>query len=163
MGNLGGARIVLQPVGLYCNLGAGQGWTVLRYSAQPCHDTATVAATRRACWGAGACGRAQGERGACVGGAGGSWAQQALGERARCRREGSAEGAAGSRAAGARGEHGRARSARGRAGWAAGARPGRWAHGLALGCALSALSLFSIRFDSVLFLSRFLDIVREPG
>ena len=49
-----------------------------------------------------------------------------------------------------------------------GARPGRWARGraccgLALGCALDALALFSIRIDSVLFLSRFLDIVREPG
>ena len=42
-------------------------------------------------------------------------------------------------------------------------RSGRWACGLASGCALGALGLFSIRFDSVLFLSRFLDIVREPG
>ena len=31
------------------------------------------------------------------------------------------------------------------------------------GCALSALGLVLARFDSVLFLSRFLDIVREPG
>ena len=48
---------------------------------------------------------------------------------------------------------------------AAGARAGRagWARGLALGCALGALGLFSIHFDSVLFLSRFLDVVREPG
>ena len=38
-----------------------------------------------------------------------------------------------------------------------------WVRGLATGCALGALGLFSIRFDSVLFLSRFLDIVREPG
>ena len=45
----------------------------------------------------------------------------------------------------------------------AGAQPGRWARGLATGCALGALGLFSIRFDLVLFLSRFLDIVREPG
>ena len=37
------------------------------------------------------------------------------------------------------------------------------ARGLAKGCALGAHSLFSIRFDSVLFLSRFLDIIREPG
>ena len=42
-------------------------------------------------------------------------------------------------------------------------RPGRWARGLATGCALSALTLFSIRIDSVLFLSRFLDIVLKPG
>ena len=59
----------------------------------------------------------------------------------------------------------RGRWARGRALGArqAGARrAGRaaWAPGLALGC---ALGLFSIRFDSVLFLSQFLDIVREPG
>ena len=58
---------------------------------------------------------------------------------------------------------GRARRARGRASWAAGARPGRWARGLATGCVLGALGLFSIRFDSVLFLSQFLDIIREPG
>ena len=42
-----------------------------------------------------------------------------------------------------------------------GARPGRAAG--PVGCALGALSLFLARFDSVLFLSRFLDIVREPG
>ena len=39
---------------------------------------------------------------------------------------------------------------------AQGARPGQ-------GCALGALGLFSTWFDSVLFLSQFLDIVREPG
>ena len=44
----------------------------------------------------------------------------------------------------------------------AGTRPGRWARGLATGCALGALGLFSIQFDSALFLSRFLDIIREP-
>ena len=48
-----------------------------------------------------------------------------------------------------------------RAGHARGAR-GRQERGLALGCALGALGLFSIRFDSVSFLSRFLDIIREP-
>ena len=37
-----------------------------------------------------------------------------------------------------------------------------WARGLATGCALGALGLFSIRIDSVLFPNRFLDIVREP-
>ena len=37
---------------------------------------------------------------------------------------------------------------------------GRQARELALGC---ALGLFVIRFDSVFFLSQFLDIVREPG
>ena len=39
---------------------------------------------------------------------------------------------------------------------ARGPRPGQ-------GCALGALGLFSTRFDSVLFLSQFFDIVREPG
>ena len=60
-------------------------------------------------------------------------------------------GRSGRRAGGrARCRRGRARSARGRAGWAAGARPGHaaWTPGLALGCALGALGLFSIRFDS---------------
>ena len=45
---------VLQYTALYCSLGARQGWTVLRYSAQPSHDTATVAATQRAGAGLGA-------------------------------------------------------------------------------------------------------------
>ena len=48
---------------------------------------------------------------------------------------------------------------------APGLGPGRaaWARLLATGCALGALGLFSIRFYSVLFLSRFLDIIREPS
>ena len=58
-------------------------------------------------------------------------------------------------AAGAAGAHG---SRRGR-----GAGRAAWARGLATGCALGEHGLFSIRIDSVLFLSRFLDIVREPG
>ena len=70
-----------------------------------------------------------------------------------------ARGAAGGRRAGGR----RAGRAAGALLGAVGRRPGRWARGLATGCALGALSLFSFRFDSVLFLSRFLDIVREPG
>ena len=46
----------------------------------------------------------------------------------------------------------------------AGARPRRtWVCCWAVGYALGALSLFLTRFDSVLFLSQFLDIVREPG
>ena len=44
---------------------------------------------------------------------------------------------------------------------ALGARPRRAAGPAS--CALGALSLFLTRFDSVLFLSQFLDIVREPG
>ena len=45
-----------------------------------------------------------------------------------------------------------------RAAWARslGARVGQ-------GCALGALGLFLARFDSIFFLSQFLDIVREPG
>ena len=57
---------------------------------------------------------------------------------------------------------------------ALGARHRRWARGTgaghaawaccwAVGCALGALSLFLTRFDSVLFLSQFLDTVHEPG
>ena len=74
--------------------------------------------------------------------------------------------------AGGRQAQGRGRRAGGRGATggkpAAGRRGARraratWARGLATGCALGALGLFSIRFDSVLFLSRFLDIVREPG
>ena len=44
-----------------------------------------------------------------------------------------------------------------------GARYGRWACCWVVGCALGALNLFLTRFDSVLFLSQFLDIVHEPG
>ena len=56
------------------------------------------------------------------------------------------------------GQHGREA---GRSGARQGALPGRAAG--PVGCALGALSLFLVQFDSVLFLSRFLDIVREPG
>ena len=63
------------------------------------------------------------------------------------------------RAAGAAQARGRRRQA-GAAGWAAWACC--WVVGCALG-ALGALSLFLSRFDSVLFLSQFLDIVHEPG
>ena len=51
--------------------------------------------------------------------------------------------------------------ARGAPGTQAWARLGRVAG--PVGCALGALSLFLARFYSVLFMSRFLDIVREPG
>ena len=67
-------------------------------------------------------------------------------------------GRAGSWAAGARGK---ARGARGKA-WQARGRV-RQARGLALGSALGALGLFFTWFDSVIFLSQFLDIVRESG
>ena len=42
-------------------------------------------------------------------------------------------------------------------------RGAAWARCWPMGYALGALSLFLARFDSVLFLSQFLDIVREPG
>ena len=54
----------------------------------------------------------------------------------------------------------RTRGARGARGM--GARRAAWACCWVVGCALGALSLFLTRFDSVLFLSQFLDIVREP-
>ena len=116
-----------------------QGWTVLRYSAQPSHDTA-----RR---------RAAGARL----GAGGRWAQVgagaqaawALGRRPRSRSGTGAQAqATGSKRAG----HGRL-----------GGLGAAWVRCWPTGCALDALSLFLARFDSVLFLSQFLDIVREPG
>ena len=72
---------VLQYTALYCNLGARQGWTVLRYSAQPSHDTAIVEATRHAGAGRWACWvRRQGARGA-------RWERQARHGRAERRRE----------------------------------------------------------------------------
>ena len=82
------------------------------------------------------------------------WALQAAG---RGRGAQLAGGRAEQEAAGVRG----ARQA-GLRRWARGARAA-WARELATGCALGALGLFSIRFDSVLFLSWFLDIIREPG
>ena len=65
--------------------------------------------------------------------------------------------------AGAGALHGQARGARTAAG--AGRGRGAWPERAAgpAGCALGALGLFLTRFDSVLFLSQFLDIVREPG
>ena len=83
---------VLQYTALYCNLGARQGWTVLRYSAQPSHDTTTVAATRHAgagrwaCWAlgmlalggqAGRSGQAAGRAGRALGAGGKAWARRA--------------------------------------------------------------------------------------
>ena len=89
---------------------------------------------------------------------------QASAGRRRQALERAGSGAARRGRAGARGAQAGARadargSQQGRAGrtaWALGSRAGQ-------GCALGALSLFSTRFDSVLFLSRFLDVVREPG
>ena len=103
---------------------------------------------RRAGWGAGL-------------GAGGRWAQAGAGRATRKGRA-QARGALGARALGgmgARGAAGHAGRSRAR-GAQQGARPGCAAR--PVGCALGALSLFLARFDSVLFLSRFLDIVREP-
>ena len=68
--------------------------------------------------------------------------------------------AAGVRVAGARTAGSGARGARSvRSRGAAGARPGRWARGLALGSALGALGPFSIRFDSFFFLSHQMNTV----
>ena len=92
----------------------------------------------------------------------GAWsAGGRAGVRSRLRQ---ARGAGGGRRMGRAAGEAQARGARqagaGRAGCA---RPGRWARGLATGCALGALGLFSVRFDSVFFLSQFLDVVRELG
>ena len=121
-----------------------------------------------------------GPRGACSRRAGGRWARLlgaqaagragrwALGNRAQGagragrhdRQQGARRAQAGvrgrvskhgaGRASGRRaGARGKVRQASGRG--TAGARRGRWARGLALGCALDALGLFSIRFDSFFF------------
>ena len=45
----------------------------------------------------------------------------------------------------------------------AGAVLAAWSCCWAMGCALGALGLFLARFDSVLFLSQFFDIVLETG
>ena len=117
--------------------------------------------TARALTGARA--RADGQAG-MVRAAGERWVGAQARQGAAEARQGATEarqGATGARqgAAGARGARGLG---------ARGPRPGRaglatWARGLAAGCALGALGLFLIRFDSVFFLSQFLDIVREPG
>ena len=82
--------------------------------------------------------------------------------------EGGRQGREGAGRARARGAGGRRAAGRGSAEQALqvrdlGAGRAAWACGLALGCALGALGLFSIRFDSVLFLSQVLDVVCEPG
>ena len=59
--------------------------------------------------------------------------------------------------AGARGAGLAGRQARG-----LGAGRAAWARGLALCCALGALGLFSIRFDSVLFMSQFWTLFVNP-
>ena len=95
-----------------------------------------------------------------------TWGAQVTGERwhwrkraalgpAMTRRRGARAQAAGARSVGSWAARARRRQAR------QGPRPAR-AFG-PVGCALCALSLFLARFDSVWFLSRFLDIVRELG
>ena len=142
------------------------GWQIaLQYSlGQPvsqdgrlCRDTALGAGWAGAgcagrAWARGRAERAAGRAGVGrIGRAGVQSARGALGAQA-CR----ARGARGRRAAGAAAGAG-ARGARG-------ARLAGWqARGLALGCALGALGLFLARFDSVFFLSQFLDIVLKPG
>ena len=97
--------------------------------------------------------------GARVTGAGRAWG--AAGSMGAGRHDAGAGARHGARAAGARAAGSGERGLHSRG--AADARPGHWARGLALGCALGALGPFSIRFDSVFFLSQLLDIVREPG
>ena len=92
---------VLQYTALYCNLGARQGWTVLRYSAQPSHDTATVAATRHAGAGRWAC-WALGMLGARRAGAGLSGRARGAGGWARRARVGSGSHSMGARSASGR-------------------------------------------------------------
>ena len=93
----------------------------------------------------------------------GAGARQARGVGAR--RQAGARGASDRRAGRQACEARQAHKAHGTG--ARGARHGLWARGLGVrasqGCALGALSLFLARFDSVLFLSQFFDIVREPG
>ena len=141
---------------LYCNIGAwleedciaiqklycdSRGSEMLDCVVTQSRDTASQAMTRQ--------GAQQGRAGAQAG-AGrrrhGRWARGALGARG-----------AGRAAAGA--------GARGRQAWGVRGATGRiaWACCWTMGCALGALSLFLVRFDSVLFLSQLLDIVREPG
>ena len=133
----------------------------------PCRKAGSCVATRRWALGWGALG-AQGARqahdtgagaGASVGHAGGR--REGVGSRRERRRADTGPTQSrGARQAGVAGRrHGRAtgRITRGRrAAQALGARGGQ-------GCALGALGLFLARFDSVLFLSQFFDIIREPG
>ena len=87
---------------------------------------------------------------------GGIGAGQALGAGAGCVGRWASE-----RRALARGT-GRRTGGRG-AGFGARALGAAWACRWPTGCSLGALGLFLAQFDSVLFLSQFLDIVREPG
>ena len=116
-----------------------------------------VGAGRTECWarmGAGRAGARHGQvRGARAATGAGRARQQARGARGNRRGARAATGAGCARQ--------QARGARGTQAQALGAWPGRVAG--PAGCALGALSLFLTRFDSVLFLSQFLDIVREPG
>ena len=84
--------------------------------------------------------------------------RRAWGQTLREARRGAGGGRAGGRRAGRRQRRpGRAQQGRSRrAAWALDARAGQ-------SCALGALGLFLAQFDSVFFMSQFLDIVREPG
>ena len=142
---------VLQYTTLYCGMRHGC----------LCCKTGGCVVTRR--W-AGALGARLGARGAQAG-AGSALGAQAAGAGARRERHGvGSQGRAERRRV--RGSRRGIRAGPARPGyWARGlgARHAAWVHGLATGCALGLLGLFSIQFYSVLFLSRFLDIVREPG
>ena len=124
---------------MYCEEGARQGWAVLQYSAQLCHNIITVATTQGAAgrW-AGALGARRQARQACVGaGRGAEAGVRGLAGRRR-------QAAAARGRSGLVGVHGRRGAGelgvRGRRG--AAALGMAWARGLALGSALSALGPF---------------------
>ena len=103
----------------------------MRYNTLQGHDTARLGAGRP---------RGARQQARCAGG-------QALGAQV------------GARGARRRGRHGHAGAERVRAGAAGGSRRAAWARGLALGCALGALSLFLARFDSIFFRSHKMNTV----
>ena len=151
---LAGKEIISQYSVLYCDMGAkgnGQGCIAI----QPMHLRHGLALCLRHVTGAG-CRRAghAGSRRALGGlGAAGSWGSRSAQASVRGRADGrGASGIAWARrptlgSAGAR----QGAQAAGARTAGIGARPRRWVRGLALGCALGALGLFSIRFSTRYF------------
>ena len=116
----------------------------MQYSGQPSHDTAGAGQQARPQGRAGRVGRRRGAGLGVRGALGWAWQAWRTAGRARGRR-GARQGRAAGRERGRRAGAGRSRRT------AASARGARGALGLATGCALGALGLFSIRFDSVFF------------
>ena len=148
----------LLPI-LYCEEGARQGWVVLQYSAQLCHNIITVAATQ------GAAGRWGAQAGTA--GVRGRWAWRAgrrawaRGQAAAARGRSGRVGMCGRRDVGELGVRGRRGAGAGRERQARRGRAGHWAWARGLGawagqdCALGAPDLiFKPVFDSVFFLSQ---------